>query len=100
MAAATQNVLVAGVAHLTSTFTVFIGMREQHIFRMGQVMAGAVIAKGLAMAIEAFLFSAIRDAAVFDRPAKVGVRWRHGTHDDWRFDEGLIPAPNDRDGVA
>jgi hypothetical protein len=100
MAPGASNVLVAGITNLFTGFLVFLGMREEHIFRVRQVMAGAIVAEALAMALVTFLFLDFGGGAVGDGPTVGIMRSRRGAYDDGRFEQDLAAAAGDGHAVA
>jgi hypothetical protein len=55
MAARTSDILMTGITDLFTRFLEFLGVGEQHVFGVVQVMAGAIVAKALAMTLVTIL---------------------------------------------
>ena len=91
---------MAGEADLLSHARNFLRVGKSHVGGVLQVVAGAVVAEGLAVALVALVFIGSRDGLVCDRPAKIGVGGGHIANDDRGFHHGFGAAADDRHGVA
>jgi len=100
MATAAEDVLMTGVADLVPGFFIFLCMGVEHVGRMGEVVAGTVVAKSLAVAVEASLGLCVFYISMFDSPSEIGVRIGDGTDDDRRFDQSVVAAAHDGHGMT
>ncbi len=71
MTAGAGHILMAGIADLYAFGFNLIRVCECHVFRVRQIVAGAIVAKRLAMAVVAFLFLGISHISVLDCPLEI-----------------------------
>lgn len=101
MAFGAGDILVAGITNLSvaqvaENFGVFI----EHIFRVGEVMAGAVVAESLSMTDEAIFLICVCDIAMLDGPAEILMRGGCLANDHRGFDDQIAFSPDDGYGMA